>query len=428
MKPLEILKTAMTNSFRSKLRTSLTILAIFVGAFTLTITNGLGTGISNYIDSQIAAVGSSNSFTVSKTDTSGNSASGPKKYDASTRVLAAGGRPGSTQPALGQADLNTIGAVPGITGVAPIMRLSPDYIQWNSNDKYQLSVSPLAGAQPQLEAGTGLDDAVAEPQLILPASYVAALGFADNNQAIGQDAKIGITDATGAIHPITARITGIQQSALLGGGGAFINKSLSTALANAQGTGAPAAATTAWANATATFAPSSASRVSEMKAGLAAAGYTAQTLDDRIGTVKTIINGIIGVLDAFAVIALIAAGFGIVNTLLMSVQERTREIGLMKAMGMGSGSIFGLFSTEAAFIGFLGSALGSAAAIGLGTAVSGALARGPLSDLAGLHILAFAPGPVSGVILLVMAIAFIAGTLPAWKAARQNPIDSLRYE
>jgi hypothetical protein len=111
----------------------------------------------------------------------------------------------------------------------------------SSHDKYQLSVSPLAGAQPQLEAGTGLDDAVAEPQLILPANYVAGLGFSDNNQAIGQDAKIGITDATGAMHPITARITGIQQSALLGGGGAFINKSLSTALADAQGTGAPAA-------------------------------------------------------------------------------------------------------------------------------------------------------------------------------------------
>lgn len=77
MKPMDILKTAVTNSFRSKLRTSLTILAIFVGAFTLTITNGLGTGISNYIDTQIAAVGSSNAFTVTKTDTSGTPGSGP---------------------------------------------------------------------------------------------------------------------------------------------------------------------------------------------------------------------------------------------------------------------------------------------------------------------------------------------------------------
>jgi putative ABC transport system permease protein len=428
MNPLEILKTAMANSFRSKLRTLLTILAIFVGAFTLTITNGLGTGISNYIDNQVAAVGSSNSFTVSKTDTGGNPASGPRKYDGSTRVLAAGGRPGSTQVALGEADLGTIGAVPGITGVTPVTRLSPDFIQWNDHDKYQLSVSPLAGARPQLAAGAPLDDSGTEPQLILPSSYVGPLGFADNNQAVGQDTTIGITDATGTPHAITARITGVEQSALLGGGGAFINKSLSTALADAQGTGAPAASKSVWASATATFAPSTTAEINDMKGKLSAAGYTAQTLDDRIGTVRTVINGIIGVLDAFAVIALVAAGFGIVNTLLMSVQERTREIGLMKAMGMGSGSVFALFSTEAAFIGFLGSAIGSAAAIGLGTAVSGALARGPLSDLEGLQILAFAPGTVAGVILLVMAIAFIAGTLPAWRAARQNPIDALRYE
>ncbi|WP_240689753.1 ABC transporter permease [Arthrobacter sp. PAMC25564] len=93
---------------------------------------------------------------------------------------------------------------------------------------------------------------------------------------------------------------------------------------------------------------------------------------------------------------------------------------------MGSGSVFVLFSTEAAFIGFLGSAVGSAAAIGLGTAVSGALARGHLRDLEGLHILTFAPGSVAGVILLVMAIAFIAGTLPAWRAAKPHRRPPLR--
>jgi putative ABC transport system permease protein len=222
--------------------------------------------------------------------------------------------------------------------VTPVVRLSPDYIQWQNNDKYQVAVSPLAGAQPQLTAGTALDDTGTQPHIILPASYVAALGFADNNQAVGQDVVIGIHDATGAMHSIAARATGIEQSALLGGGGAFINQALAATLTDAQGTGAPAATKTAWADAMAIYAPSTADQLKAMKSSVADAGYTAQTLDDRIGTVKTIINGIIGVLDAFAVIALIAAGFGIVNTLLMSVQERTREIGLMKAMGMGSGS------------------------------------------------------------------------------------------
>lgn len=143
---------------------------------------------------------------------------------------------------------------------------------------------------------------------------------------------------------------------------------------------------------------------------------------------QTVIAGIVGVLNAFAVIALIAAGFGIVNTLLMSVQERTREIGLMKAMGMGSGRVFGLFSTEAVFIGFLGSAIGAGVAILAGSAISSALAGSLLSGLPGLQIMLFEPASIATVILVVMAIAFLAGTLPARRAARQNPIDALRYE
>jgi putative ABC transport system permease protein len=119
---------------------------------------------------------------------------------------------------------------------------------------------------------------------------------------------------------------------------------------------------------------------------------------------------------------------GIVNTLLMSVQERTREIGLMKAMGMSGGKIYALFSTEAVFIGFLGSAMGALVAIGVGSAISNVLSETLLSDLQGLDVLKFAPASVAGIVLVVMLIAFLAGTLPARRASKQNPIDALRYE
>ena len=66
MKALDILRTAIGNSFRSRLRTTLTVIAIFIGAFTLTITNGLGTGINNYIDTQVAAVGAPDVMTLTK--------------------------------------------------------------------------------------------------------------------------------------------------------------------------------------------------------------------------------------------------------------------------------------------------------------------------------------------------------------------------
>lgn len=168
--------------------------------------------------------------------------------------------------------------------------------------------------------------------------------------------------------------------------------------------------------------------IAGIKAALVDAGYAGTTVADQIGTFQSVIDGIILVLNAFAVIALLAAGFGIINTLLMSVQERTREIGLMKAMGMSGARIFALFSTEAVFIGFLGSAIGAGVAMLVGGVISGVLANGLLQDLAGLQLLSFTPAAIASVLALVMGIAFVAAVLPASRAARQTPIDSLRYE
>jgi putative ABC transport system permease protein len=128
------------------------------------------------------------------------------------------------------------------------------------------------------------------------------------------------------------------------------------------------------------------------------------------------------------VVALIAASFGIVNTLLMCVPERTREIGLRKAMGMSNARVFALFSLEAVAIGFLGSALGAIAAVGAGSAIAGVAGETLLSALPGLQILLFDPATVATVIVVIMAIAFLSGVLPARRAARQDPIESLRYE
>ncbi|NQX28892.1 ABC transporter permease [Microbacteriaceae bacterium VKM Ac-2854] len=430
MRAVDILRSAVANTFRSKLRTTLTVLAIFIGAFTLTITSAIGAGVSNYIDTQVAAVGESGVITVTKVSTAAPSDGGPAEYSPSSATTTAvggpnsGGAPGATVSALTDADITAIEAVPGVQSVEAAVRISPQYIEAAGSKQYVLSLNAFAGfSKADLAAGAQLSSA-ADPQILLPDSYVDSLGFADADAAVGQTVTIGIADYLGAEHTVTATIAGVQNTTLLATG-ASVNQALSDALVTAQDTGKPSTVATSYRSASAQIGDAS---VTSIKADLEAAGYSGQTVADQLGTFQTVVNGIVGVLNAFAVIALLAASFGIINTLLMSVQERTREIGLMKAMGLGGGRIFSLFSLEAVFIGFLGSAIGAAVAAGVGTVISSVLADGVLATLPGLQIMTFEPASIAVILLIVMGIAFLAGTLPASRASRQNPIDALRYE
>ncbi len=439
---IEVVRTAIANTFRSRLRTVLTVLAIFVGAFTLTLTNGLGTGITNYVNSQLAALGGGDILSVSKASLAdgsgfGPSAEGPVEYDPDKAFIQAG--PGFSFEALTGADIALIEAVDGIVGVEPIRMVGLDFIAFQDGTRFEIAIDPtppsfdlelVAGALLSTEGARdlpGRDEPVGEA--LLPVAFVEPLGLGTPEGAIGETVTLALSDPFGNRHEVPAVVVGVKQTSLFGGEGLSVSSALLDQLFGAQTTGLPAEVTNVFQGATATLAPGlSDARITEVKAALEEVGLRGLTLADQLGAFNTVVNTIIGVLNAFAVIALIAAGFGIINTLLMSVQERTREIGLMKALGMGAGKIFALFSTEAVFIGFLGSAIGALVAIALGTVISQVLADGILADLAGLRILSFDPLSVLGVTLLVMLIAFLAGTLPARRAAALDPIEALRYE
>lgn len=281
-----------------------------------------------------------------------------------------------------------------------------------------------------LVAGAQLDQESGDLQILLPEDYVDALGFADAEDAVGATVTLGYTDAALEEQTVEAEVVGVARTSLLAAGSG-VNQALTDEIADAQAVpGQPNAYAVAVAYLEGSGADGAvtAADVDAVTADLADADLAGQTVEDQLGVIQTVITGIIGVLSAFAVVALIAASFGIVNTLLMSVQERTREIGLMKAMGMSNGRVFGLFSLEAVVIGLLGSAIGALAAIGVGTAISAGAASTVLADLPGLTLLLFEPATVITVIVVIMVIAFLSGVLPARRAARQDPIESLRYE
>lgn len=431
MNGLDIIRTAVGNSLRSKLRTTLTVLAIFIGAFTLTITSAIGTGVSNYIDNQVAAFGATDVLSVTKTAEDAPAASdGPAEYD--PEKVSGGEFLGDAEfapPVLTAHDLQRISETAGILDVTAVQQVNPRYVEFDGNGKYELEINPSAAlSTPDLAAGAQLAGSSDEYQLLLVTSYLENLGFADAAAAVGETVTIGVGTHAGEVHEVQARVVGVMNESILASGTA-VNGALADELYRLQNIGTPANASEGTFQVTAHFDPAwSESQVEALKTDLADQGYTASTVADQIGVIQTIIDGIIGVLNAFGVIALLAASFGIINTLLMSVQERTREIGLMKAMGMGGGRIYALFSAEAVFIGFLGSVFGALAAWGVGVVANGVLAGGFLAELEGLEVLRFELIPVGTIILIVMGIAFLAGTLPARRAARQNPIDALRYE
>ncbi len=428
MKTLDLVKTSISNTFRSKTRTTLTVLAIFIGAFTLTITNALGAGVSDYVDKQVSSIGGGDVLILTKA-TAASGEDGPVEYDEerSTAAAGGGGPLGGGAGALSERNVEDAGSVDGIKNVVPIQNVSVDFIKAQGSKKYEISLNSTGSFnKADLASGNQLDNDSTAYQALLPLDYVDALGFEDAASAVGKQITLGFSTLQGKDETIDLEVVGVANTSLFSSG-ISINQVATKEMHSVQREGIAGdetfQAAVAYIDADATS-----EQISAIKADLLEVDVSGQTTEDQLGILQTVINGIVGVLNAFALIALLAAAFGIVNTLLMSVQERTREIGLMKAMGMSSGRIFGLFSMEATFIGLLGSLLGVVSAVAVGSALSGVLTQTALADLPGLNILLFTPESAIGVMLLIMLIAFLSGTLPARKASRLNPIEALRYE
>ncbi len=431
MKVKDLFLTANANMFRSKLRTGLTVLAIFIGAFTLTLTSGIGLGISNYIEKQVGTIGQKDvmRITIKSSDANLVTDNGLEEYVPGKTTSSNAMSSFVSGGVLTENDINALKAIDDLTDVRPVYMVSPDYIEGSSGVKYKLTSSPVGGiAKLDLAAGSQLDSSTTN-QIVLPGQYVLPLGYSNNEDILNKQVTIAISDAFGKQHTVQATVVGIQQAGLVSTSGAAFNRAFTDELYNIQSDGLPEAASNKYIMASVKIKENlTDTHIQDVKDKLDKLGYKAQTSDDTLGLFESVINAITWVLNSFAIIALLAASFGIVNTLLMSVQERTKEIGLMKAMGMSSSRIFSLFSIEAVLIGFWGSAFGVTLAIGLGEFINYRLSVGILKDLPGFDLLAFSTMSVIEIILLIMAIAFIAGTLPARKAAKQNPIDALRYE
>lgn len=141
------------------------------------------------------------------------------------------------------------------------------------------------------------------------------------------------------------------------------------------------------------------------------------TLVNLVATAQTMIA-------AVAAIAIIVAFIGVINTILMSVYERTAEIGIMKALGARRGSIFQLVWLETLMICFIGALIGSAlAAIGAGLVETAIKA---LADLGvSGSIVQITPTLVGYTVIVAVVLGFFAGLYPAWRASSMRPVEAI---
>ena len=241
--------------------------------------------------------------------------------------------------------------------------------------------------------------------------------------------KILLAKVTGKVKEFKAKVIGVQAPGVVAFNGAAGTKQLVKEVKDEVEKYYPEAKRNTYYAITARFDNSKYTE-SEIKQILEDNGFEGMTVSDMSGMIHVFFDAMSVILNIFGGIALIAASIGIINTLFMSVEERTREIGLNKALGMSNGRIFAEFSIEAISLGFWGSAVGIILSMIIGNIVNNLTHQpgGILEALPTFNLFNFTIGNILTVMFIVMFIAFLAGTAPAWKAAHKNPIDALRYE
>ena len=395
MNILESLSLAVKNIVSSKTRTLLTMLGIIIGVAAVIVIVGLGNGLEGYVSDSFSSMGTNtltvmvlsrgSTRTMEVEDVYGIVAENSQYLD----------RCSPTVSLSGSVKVGADTTSSSVTGV------SEDYFS-------------IQGYEVSRGRGLQYSDIATRTKVCVVGAYLDQAYFGGN--AVGQTLRVGGQSLT---------IVGVleQQAGELEEGGAddclFLPYSTASRISGRVSSYVVTVPDEDF--------------LSESKAALEDAlyeffesddFYTVTSMSEMLETMTSMINLLVLVLAGIAAISLVVGGIGIMNIMLVSVTERTREIGIRKSLGAKERYIMQQFVIEAACT----SALGGIIGILIGYGLSAAATRVVTSLMEATLTVSPSAGAVALAFGISVGIGILFGYLPAKKAAALNPIDALHYD
>lgn len=457
MRIFDTIRRAGRSLSSAKARTILTSLAIGVGAFALTLTLSASNGAQDFVNQIISDNFDPAELVVTKDEAVFGTANTdkPREYDPSFGDFASNAGAPIQIKRLTEKDIKQIKKVEGVEGVREDVVVNLQYLTRAGQKKYVGTLAVFSPYQkPDLLAGS-IPSPLNNKKVLLPEGFVYALGFSSPDDAIGKKITLVVNK------PFDQNAA---QSAF--SGGQAISRQNLEQLSKPQSVkqkfsiSAVLKKPTTVQPGTELYLYSGVEDVKDLndiktkdtdnyrkytdifvkvKDGkdneklvatqnmLKNMGYQAQSVEDTQAFLTQIISVLQGIVATFGAIAVIASVFGVVNTMYISVLQRTREIGLMKALGMRKRDVGRLFRLEAAWIGLIGGLIGAITAFILGTLLNPWITE-KLQLGEDNRLLIFDVKQIMILIFSLMIVATLAGLLPARKAAKLDPIEALRTE
>ena len=392
----ELLRLALSRLRTNRLRAALTMLGVIIGVASVVALVGVGQGTTSNITNALSSLGT-NLLTISPTGASSD---------------------GSTTLTL--EDSEAIAALPGVAAVAP--ELSTNQNVSAGTETTSTTVIGTTSAYPTVRAykvwqGSALTDVAVDRGL-----RVAVLG-----KSTADDLKLDASDIGSQIRiaGIDFTLAGILQPK---GGAGFQDPDdqvlVPVSAVQKYFVGGDSVRSIGVSVASATEMATTNARISALlrqRHDLAATDDDDFQIFDQtqlLAAASTISGTLTLLLGGIASISLVVGGIGIMNIMLVSVRERTREIGIRKAIGARGSDILAQFLVEALTLSLLGGLLG----VALGLGVSALIAR-----VAGWTF-AFTPATLAAAVVSSLLVGVVFGVWPARQAARLDPIAALRYE